>query len=599
MKYLNICSPFYIRTAVGSIFLFVAIALFSTTATAQTTEAARQKADSLRTAINNSEGAEKLKAYRRYISNIQNQEEPEHVEQMYREYIKETQAQGEDSIAGATYYNYTVYLSPTCSGIEEFMEKTQEGFDFTKEHQLWSNYFNIYFVRINLCNAYGDVEAAYEMARGLYEEAKEVDYEEGIGLGAFWLGQFLSLKQQQEEAEAYSREALKKLKEAGSPQLGRAYENITDDLIYQGKYDFAKEVLDEWALFVEKGNAERVSYIRIFELEYGYLTLYSELKDFGKAEEHLNKMRACLPHLPEKSQGDFLTAEFLFYSTSEQAEKALETANKMIETYERDGLIKRVMWAHKLKYQILESLGRYEEALNVYKVYHDKKDSLSNLDVEMQLSELRTIYEVDKKNHEIEQQKAAIKMRNLWLLLAAILIVAVVALLVVRIRYARSLKAKNIGLVKQIQEQDRLWQKAQEERKELERMQQLLATTTGSPAVVAEERNELFERLERLMEEQQLYTNPELNRKSLAEVLGTNEKYLREEIRRHCNMTVNEYITCLRLRYAKNMLLLPAEKYTIEAIAIDSGFGSRSTFYSLFREQYGLAPDEFRKFASE
>lgn len=108
----------------------------------------------------------------------------------------------------------------------------------------------------------------------------------------------------------------------------------------------------------------------------------------------------------------------------------------------------------------------------------------------------------------------------------------------------------------------------------------------------------LFDRLNILMEEQKVYVQSSLNRKVLASMLGTNEKYLRETIKDHLNVTVKKYIDQYRLEYAKELLLKIAseqEKYTIESIAVDSGFGARSTFHVLFKKQYGLTPDQFRQ----
>lgn len=48
-----------------------------------------------------------------------------------------------------------------------------------------------------------------------------------------------------------------------------------------------------------------------------------------------------------------------------------------------------------------------------------------------------------------------------------------------------------------------------------------------------------------------------------------------------------------------NMLDTPNCNLTIEVIAIDSGFGSRNTFYRLFRERFGLTPVEFRNCVCE
>ena len=112
-------------------------------------------------------------------------------------------------------------------------------------------------------------------------------------------------------------------------------------------------------------------------------------------------------------------------------------------------------------------------------------------------------------------------------------------------------------------------------------------------------KDELFVQLERYMNEQKPYTNPGLNRKMLADALNTNEKYLRDAIKNNVNATVNDYITFYRLKYANKLLLLPAEDYTIDAVAMDAGFNSRASFYEYYRATYGLTPNEFRKIVSK
>lgn len=52
--------------------------------------------------------------------------------------------------------------------------------------------------------------------------------------------------------------------------------------------------------------------------------------------------------------------------------------------------------------------------------------------------------------------------------------------------------------------------------------------------------------------------------------------------------------TAYRVEYSKTLLRAgQLEKYTIEGIALKAGFGSRSNFYSAFREVTGMSPSEF------
>jgi len=39
-------------------------------------------------------------------------------------------------------------------------------------------------------------------------------------------------------------------------------------------------------------------------------------------------------------------------------------------------------------------------------------------------------------------------------------------------------------------------------------------------------------------------------------------------------------------------------EFTIEAVAFSCGFNIPSTFYRLFRKQYGISPAEYRKMAN-
>ena len=105
----------------------------------------------------------------------------------------------------------------------------------------------------------------------------------------------------------------------------------------------------------------------------------------------------------------------------------------------------------------------------------------------------------------------------------------------------------------------------------------------------------LFVRLENLMREQQPYTEAGCNRKSLAEALGTNEKYISESIKNNTGLPVSEYIMKHRLKHANALLLHPAAEYTIDAVALDAEFGSRSKFHNHYSTHYGITPNEFRK----
>lgn len=106
---------------------------------------------------------------------------------------------------------------------------------------------------------------------------------------------------------------------------------------------------------------------------------------------------------------------------------------------------------------------------------------------------------------------------------------------------------------------------------------------------------ELFQRLEKLMAEEAPYTDSGLTRKQVAEQLGTNENYLYFALRHALpEDTFSSYINRYRLEHAARILCeYPQAK--VESISIDAGFKTRQTFYRLFRERFGMTPNEYRQ----
>ena len=100
--------------------------------------------------------------------------------------------------------------------------------------------------------------------------------------------------------------------------------------------------------------------------------------------------------------------------------------------------------------------------------------------------------------------------------------------------------------------------------------------------------------LRKIMDEEKIFTQHGLNRKILSIMLNTNEKYLYDLIKEVTGMSCSEYINSLRLEHARLMLEDANSKLTIEAIADQSGFSSRKTFYRNFNKRYCTTPAQYR-----
>ena len=70
-------------------------------------------------------------------------------------------------------------------------------------------------------------------------------------------------------------------------------------------------------------------------------------------------------------------------------------------------------------------------------------------------------------------------------------------------------------------------------------------------------------------------------------------KYAMSVFKKSTGMTLNEYVSLLRLSYAQSLLL--NEHANVLQVAMDSGFGSLSAFNKCFRKIAGMSPTDFRR----
>lgn len=128
--------------------------------------------------------------------------------------------------------------------------------------------------------------------------------------------------------------------------------------------------------------------------------------------------------------------------------------------------------------------------------------------------------------------------------------------------------------------------------------EELLTDTETEPEIVPEQEVpmsyiEIIEKVDNWIKTDG-YVQQGLTIKGLSEILHTNRTYLSAYIKTTYKMTFREWITGLRLEYAKNILKEHPE-INIQKLAESSGFLSRSNFIKSFTEKEGCTPAKWKK----
>ena len=109
---------------------------------------------------------------------------------------------------------------------------------------------------------------------------------------------------------------------------------------------------------------------------------------------------------------------------------------------------------------------------------------------------------------------------------------------------------------------------------------------------------DLLDRLETLMKEEQPYLNPTLSLSDIAATLQTNRTYVSTLINSVYGINFSVYVSRYRIEHAKHILADSAYSNDHEAVLAaiyKSGFSSENTFYRQFRQLTGTTPISFRR----
>ncbi len=123
-----------------------------------------------------------------------------------------------------------------------------------------------------------------------------------------------------------------------------------------------------------------------------------------------------------------------------------------------------------------------------------------------------------------------------------------------------------------------------------------LSTKYNSSSLKGLEEVKLYFKLKDLMQKEELFFDPHLTLKTVADRLATNTKYLSQVVNHHSGNNFQHFINNYRVEEAKRQIADSTNNnLTLYGIAVQCGFKNKSTFYKVFKEITGMPPREFQK----
>ncbi len=397
-------------------------------------------ADSLRQRLPSLHGQARLEAYEKLYRLSQNTGDPQQMLHCLNDYIAELQKQHKDKLLSSAlvermtfFYNYDMtdsvyhYAPPTMETLKGMHE--------------WDKYYEAW---MTLCNTYvfsGKHNMALREVQAMFDDAKGRDNQYGMGIAYYMMGNVYSNMHNRAKSMSSYRKGIDLLLTVSpTPStIADLYSCLGDELEETREYEKLKKLTVEWKTFLDRYFTERQlsDYVRNVLESYYYLACAQAalgLNHLNEADKMLSEVRRRIP-----SEEDYVGQSWLYFKAKLHLQRkdyqtALELNNRCYEFAENSDLAMLVP-VFTQRGEILEALGRYQDASTVFKTLIQVKDSVSGVESQNQLNEMNTLFQVD----ELKMEQAKAQFRN-TLIIIGLIVTALIIFIIFRMIAARRLK---------------------------------------------------------------------------------------------------------------------------------------------------------------
>ncbi|GKG71392.1 transcriptional regulator [Parabacteroides goldsteinii] len=493
-------------------------------------------------------------------------------------------------------------------------------------------YFNMCKNLIESMIATRDYEEAMKYARSMIDVIERSSNSTSNHHNAYWaIARVYRAMGNPGEAYTYMNEAIRFCREQIDIKRKREHPIVSDEL----KLLLYKQNLADWqqedgrtadALKTTLSMQEEIERLRplkggafphkipdaSFQAKEGIIAgklacLYVQAGQAGKGREWFEKLQEN----PLAGRNpDLVRLEIEYYKHTHEYGKLVGKAYRLADPVAYDDSIhEQRKEACLLLADAYRHLGKEGEANAFYETALLLADSLKRRDNENNALEMATLLETREKERQIEQQAEELKWhRTLTTVAGGILfLICVIFLLVVR--HSRIVGRKNKLMAQQIELYLSYRTKLDTAQLRINQLEEMLAEQTKVNTDSKEEKEEKstatlgdineadrrsFEELDLKIRNERLFLDPNFSRDILLQLTPVGKNRISSLLQTFTGENFNGYINSLRLEYSLS-LLKKFNHYTIEAIAMDSGFNNVRTYQRLFRDKYGMTPAEYKK----
>ncbi len=278
----------------------------------------------------------------------------------------------------------------------------------------------------------------------------------------------------------------------------------------------------------------------------------------------------------------------------------LERENFLRE--QKDTINYHMLSAKRALAKAYEKEGDYKKAALYFNELAILTDSLKIREQKSAAIELATVYETHEKEDKIKEQQQDLRLRDLFLVGSSCFILLLLALLWIIYRSRGVVKGKNRSMAIQI---DRLlaYQEELETLKEQLKAKELATKSIDSRSeefeisegnLSKENIDSVFEQISYLVKDKKLYLDNQLSRDMILNEISISKTVFARVIQAKTGANFISYVNELRINHSIK-LLKQYPNYTIESIAMDSGFNNVRSYYRVFKERFDMSPAEYRK----